>query len=42
MGIKKPATADMEGHGEYATYVLGKSVKAIQKLKRNANGKKNA
>ncbi|KAF5613814.1 fic doc family [Fusarium subglutinans] len=42
INIKKRASRDMEGHGEYATFVLKKSVKSIQKLKQRVNGKKAA
>ncbi|KAJ4065280.1 hypothetical protein NW753_003716 [Fusarium oxysporum] len=42
INIKKRASRDMEGHGEYATFVLKKSVRSIQKLKQKVNGKKAA
>ncbi|KAF5598732.1 fic doc family [Fusarium pseudocircinatum] len=42
INIKKRASRDMEGHGEYATFVLKKSVRSIQKLKQKVNGKKSA
>ncbi|KAF5567167.1 fic doc family [Fusarium napiforme] len=42
INIKKRASRDMEGHGEYATFVLKKSVRSIQKLKQKVNGKKEA
>ncbi|KAF4950738.1 hypothetical protein FGADI_8012 [Fusarium gaditjirri] len=32
INIKKRASRDMEGHGEYATFVLKKSVRSIQKM----------
>ncbi|KAF5640549.1 fic doc family [Fusarium sp. NRRL 52700] len=38
--IKKRASRDMEGHGEYATFVLKKSVRSIQRMKQRVNGKK--
>jgi hypothetical protein len=40
--IKKRASRDMEGHGEYATFVLKKAVKGIQKLKQKLQGKKSS
>ncbi|CVK88271.1 uncharacterized protein FMAN_05007 [Fusarium mangiferae] len=40
INIKKRASRDMEGHGEYATFVLKKSVRGLQKLKQRVNGKK--
>ncbi|KAF4456013.1 fic doc family protein [Fusarium austroafricanum] len=40
MNIKKRASKDMEGHGEYATFVLKKGARAIQKLKQKLHGKK--
>ncbi|KAJ4004132.1 hypothetical protein NW752_010791 [Fusarium irregulare] len=40
MDIKKRASSDMEGHGEYATFVLRKSVRSIQKLKQKLHGKR--
>ncbi|RGP71532.1 fic doc family [Fusarium sporotrichioides] len=40
INIKKRASRDMEGHGEYATFVLRKGVRAIQKLKQKFQGKK--
>ncbi|KAF5631520.1 filamentation induced by cAMP death on curing [Fusarium sp. NRRL 25303] len=42
MDIKKRASRDMEGHGEYATFVLKKGARAIQKLKQKLHGKKSA
>jgi Fic family protein len=38
--IKKRASRDMEGHGEYATFVLKKGVRAIQRLKQKLQGKR--
>ncbi|KAJ4268891.1 hypothetical protein NW762_002962 [Fusarium torreyae] len=40
INIKKRASRDMEGHGEYATFVLKKGARAIQKLKQKLQGKK--
>ncbi|KAF5021251.1 hypothetical protein F66182_6649 [Fusarium sp. NRRL 66182] len=40
MNIKRRASRDMEGHGEYATFVLKKGTRAIQKLKQKVHGKK--
>ncbi|KAF5715616.1 fic doc family [Fusarium globosum] len=40
INIKKRASRDMEGHGEYATFVLKKSVRGLQKLKQRVNRKK--
>jgi hypothetical protein len=40
--IKKRASRDMEGHGEYATFVLKKAGKGIQKLKQKLQGKRSA
>ncbi|KAJ4141661.1 hypothetical protein NW768_000877 [Fusarium equiseti] len=42
MNIKKRASKDMEGHGEYATFVLKKGTKAIHKLKQKLHGKKSS
>ncbi|KAH7267671.1 fido domain-containing protein [Fusarium redolens] len=42
MDIKKRASRDMEGHGEYATFVLKKGARAIQKLKKKLHGKRSA
>jgi Fic family protein len=42
MNIKKRASRDMEGHGEYATFILKKGTRAIQKLKQKLHGKKSA
>lgn len=42
MNIKKRASKDMEGHGEYATFVLKKGVRSIQKLKQKLQGKRSA
>ncbi|OAQ99568.1 hypothetical protein LLEC1_04567 [Akanthomyces lecanii] len=39
MGIKKRSSETMEGHGEYATFVLGKSVKSFRRLKQKLHGK---
>lgn len=40
MGIKKRASRDMEGHGEYATFVLKKGTRMIRKMKQKLHGKK--
>ncbi|KAM5351100.1 hypothetical protein ACJ41O_003823 [Fusarium nematophilum] len=40
IGIKKRASMEMEGHGEYATFVLKRGAKTIQKLKQRLNGKR--
>ncbi|RSL85878.1 hypothetical protein CEP51_003105 [Fusarium floridanum] len=40
IGIKKRASMEMEGHGEYATFVLKRGTKTIQKLKQKVHGKK--
>lgn len=40
IGIKKRASMEMEGHGEYATFVLKRGAKTIQKLKQKVHGKK--
>ncbi|CAJ0553336.1 Ff.00g118480.m01.CDS01 [Fusarium sp. VM40] len=40
--IKKRASRDMEGHGEYATFVLKKAGKGIQKLKQKLQGKRSS
>ncbi|RGP72340.1 filamentation induced by camp death on curing [Fusarium longipes] len=40
MGIKKRASRDMEGHGEYATFVLKKGAQVIRKLKKKLHGKR--
>ncbi|KAF4967906.1 hypothetical protein FZEAL_10465 [Fusarium zealandicum] len=40
MNIKKRASRDMEGHGEYATFVLKKGARAIQKMKQKLHGKR--
>ncbi|EEU39900.1 uncharacterized protein NECHADRAFT_93055 [Fusarium vanettenii 77-13-4] len=40
IGIKKRASMEMEGHGEYATFVLRRGTKTIQKLKQKVHGKK--
>ncbi|KAM0561959.1 hypothetical protein ACHAPJ_002400 [Fusarium lateritium] len=42
MNIKQRASRDMEGHGEYATFVLKKGTRAIQKLKQKLQGKKSS
>lgn len=41
INIKKRASRDMEGHGEYGTFVLKKGVKAIQRLKQKLQGRRN-
>ena len=40
MGIKKRASRDMEGHGEYATFVLQRAVTRLRELKKKLAGKK--
>ena len=40
MGIKKRASRDMEGHGEYATFVLRKSVTRLRGLKKKLAGRR--
>ncbi|WAO88775.1 Fido domain-containing protein [Fusarium falciforme] len=40
IGIKKRASMEMAGHGEYATFVLKRGTKTIQKLKQKIHGKK--
>ncbi|KAJ4329489.1 hypothetical protein N0V84_000124 [Fusarium piperis] len=40
IGIKKRASMEMEGHGEYATFVLKRGTKTIQRLKQKVHGKK--
>ncbi|RMJ18954.1 hypothetical protein CDV36_001357 [Fusarium kuroshium] len=40
IGIKKRASMEMEGHGEYAMFVLKRGTKTIQKLKQKVHGKK--
>ncbi|KAM0443173.1 hypothetical protein ACHAQK_003535 [Fusarium lateritium] len=42
INIKKRASRDMEGHGEYATFVLKKGARSIQKLKRKLQGKRSS
>ncbi|KAF5002581.1 hypothetical protein FGRMN_265 [Fusarium graminum] len=42
MDIKKRASRDMEGHGEYATFVLKKGARMIQKMKQKLHGKKSS
>lgn len=42
INIKKRASRDMEGHGEYATFVLKKAGKGIQKLKQKLQGKRSS
>jgi Fic family protein len=37
LDIKKRASQTMEGHGEYATFVLGRSVRALRRLKQKLN-----
>lgn len=39
MDIKKRASRDMEGHGEYATFVLNKGARVIRKIKQKLHGK---
>ncbi|KAM6518806.1 hypothetical protein FSOLCH5_007569 [Fusarium solani] len=40
MNIKKRASREMEGHGEYATFVLKKGTQVIRKMKQKLHGKK--
>ncbi|KAH7188203.1 Filamentation induced protein by cAMP/death on curing [Fusarium flagelliforme] len=40
LNIKKRASRDMEGHGEYATFVLKKGARSVQKLKQKIHGKR--
>ncbi len=40
MNIKKRSSDRMEGHGEYASFVLDKAVRTIRKLKQKLHGKK--
>ncbi|KAF4968382.1 hypothetical protein FSARC_4179 [Fusarium sarcochroum] len=42
MNIKIRASKNMEGHGEYATFVLKKGTRVIQKLKQKLQGKKSS
>ncbi|KAF7543066.1 hypothetical protein G7Z17_g11037 [Cylindrodendrum hubeiense] len=39
MGIKKRASQDMEGHGEYATFVLQRAVTRLREMKKKLAGK---
>lgn len=39
LNIKKRASQDMEGHGEYADFVLIKAVPALRKMKQKIHGK---
>lgn len=39
MGIKQRASRDMEGHGEYATFVLRRSVTRLREMKKKLAGK---
>ncbi|KAJ3492821.1 hypothetical protein NLG97_g5126 [Lecanicillium saksenae] len=39
LGIKRRASARMEGHGEYSAFVLKKSMKSLRKLKQKLHGK---
>lgn len=39
MGIKQRSSETMEGHGEYATFVLCRSIKSLRKLKQKLHGK---
>lgn len=39
MGIKRRASEEMEGHGEYATFVLKRSVTRLRELKKKLAGK---
>lgn len=40
MAIKKRSSAEMEGHGEYATFVLGRAVTRLREMKKKLAGKK--
>ncbi|OAA60639.1 Filamentation induced protein by cAMP/death on curing [Cordyceps fumosorosea ARSEF 2679] len=40
MGIKRRSSATMEGHGEYATFVLDKGMRSFRKLKQKLHGKR--
>lgn len=39
MGIKRRASSEMEGHGEYATFVLKKATTRLRELKKKMTGK---
>ncbi|KAH6991152.1 Filamentation induced protein by cAMP/death on curing [Ilyonectria sp. MPI-CAGE-AT-0026] len=39
MGIKRRASQEMEGHGEYATFVLQKAVTRLREMKKKVAGK---
>ncbi|OAA38279.1 Filamentation induced protein by cAMP/death on curing [Beauveria brongniartii RCEF 3172] len=40
MSIKKRSSETMEGHGEYATFVLDKGMRSFRKLKQKLHGKR--
>ncbi|ATY64289.1 Filamentation induced by cAMP death on curing [Cordyceps militaris] len=40
MNIKKRSSQTMEGHGEYATFVLDKGMKSFRKIKQKLHGKR--
>lgn len=40
ISIKRRASQYADGHGEYATFVLGKATKSLQKIKKKLHGKK--
>ncbi|KAH7127857.1 fido domain-containing protein [Dactylonectria estremocensis] len=40
MGIKKRASQNMEGHGEYATFVLQRAVTRLREMKKKLAGKR--
>ncbi|KAL7629134.1 hypothetical protein AAE478_000653 [Parahypoxylon ruwenzoriense] len=42
MGIKKRASQEMEGHGEYALFVLRRSITRLREMKKKLAGKKNS
>lgn len=40
LGIKRRSSEMMEGHGEYATFVVCKAAKSLRKVKQKLNGKR--
>ncbi|TWU78816.1 hypothetical protein ED733_007318 [Metarhizium rileyi] len=40
MGIKRRASQEMEGHGEYASFVLGKACPRLREMKKKLTGKR--
>lgn len=40
MSIKKRSSATMEGHGEYATFVLDKGMRSLRKIKQKLHGRR--